>query len=159
AKVSSVDVNNGDAQRSRVTTIKVNLDQSVTLPANPADAFQLKRQWDNAAVALSASVAGNSVTLTFAPGVAVNSGSLADGRYTLTVVASQVSAGFFDGNNDGMAGDNYVLVGDPATAPKLFRLYGDADGNGLVDGVDFGAFRSAFNTGNATFDFDGSGIV
>ena len=34
-----------------------------------------------------------------------------------------------------------------------------ADGNGLVDGLDFGAFRAAFNTNSNTFDFDGSSIV
>ena len=28
-----------------------------------------------------------------------------------------------------------------------------------VDGLDFGAFRTAFNTNNPIFDFDGNGIV
>ena len=53
----------------------------VTLPANPAAAFELKRQSDNMLVSLSATVAGNAVTLTFAGGP-VEFGSLADGRYT-----------------------------------------------------------------------------
>ena len=41
----------------------------------------------------------------------------------------------------------------------LWRRLGDADGNGLVDGLDFGAFRTAFNTNNAIFDLDGNGVV
>lgn len=45
-----------------------------------------------------------------------NSGSLADGRYTLTVFASQVSAGGqqLDGDGTGTGGDNFVLDGTVA---------------------------------------------
>jgi hypothetical protein len=62
----------------------------------------------------------------------------------------------------------------PGTAPgtagsdrvdSFFRLFGDADGDGAVDGPDRALFRSAFKTraGEAGylwyFDFDGDGAV
>src|SRR5262249_36126897 len=108
-KVTGVVVNGGAAQRSLVTQIRVAFDQHVTLPANPADAFRLVRQGDGAAVALAATVddtgAGTVVTLTFTAG-AVEGASLADGRYTLTVLAGRVGSpnGALDGDNNGQAG-------------------------------------------------------
>jgi len=51
AKVTAVQVNNGSAQRSRVTGLVVTFANLTALPATPADAFQLKRQSDNAAAA------------------------------------------------------------------------------------------------------------
>ena len=83
-------INGGALQRSRVTTISVSFDQVVSLPANPAGAFQLNRQSDNAVVALISAVTngvGTTVTLTF-NGSVFESGSLADGRYTLTVYSA-----------------------------------------------------------------------
>jgi hypothetical protein len=162
--VASVVVNNGAVQRSRVTTVQVNFDPSLTLslPANPADAFQLKRQSDNALVTLSAVVSGPSVTLTFTGGAvdgAAGNYSLADGRYTLTVFANQVNGGSFDGNGDGVTGDDYALVGAPGTAPNLFRFFGDINGDGTVSASDFIVFRQYFGGVNDAFDFNGDGAV
>jgi predicted outer membrane repeat protein len=157
AKISAVEINGGVAQRSRVTSLKVTFDQAVTLPGNPADAFQLTRQAPAGSVTLAASVSGNSVTLTFTGGT-VDADSLADGRYTLTVLAAQVNGGNFDGDGNGIPGDNFVLTGDPA-ANTLFRIFGDNDGDGDVDAQDFGAFRAAFGGTNNTFDFDNDGDV
>ena len=53
---ASVVVNDGAQQRSRVTQVQVNFDQIVVLPANPADAFQMRRVSDNALVGLTATV-------------------------------------------------------------------------------------------------------
>src|SRR5262249_59862044 len=93
ARVAGVVINGGAAQRSLVTQIRVAFDQHVRLPANPADAFRLVRQGDGAAVTLHAVVddtgAATVVTLTFTGG-AVDGASLADGRYTLTVLAAMV---------------------------------------------------------------------
>src|SRR5262249_56717111 len=36
----TITINGGAVQRSRVTTLQVDFDQLVTLPVNPADAFQ-----------------------------------------------------------------------------------------------------------------------
>jgi len=157
-RVSGVVVNGGAAQRSRVTAIAVEFDQVVTFAGPASAAFQLRRQSDNAAPTVSAAVdtigPGTVVTLTLS-GSATEAASLADGRYTLTVLAAQVTN--LDGNGDGTAGDDYVLIGTPAN--KLFRLFGDADGDGDVDAQDFGAFRAAFGGFNAVFDADADGDV
>ena len=85
---------------------------------------------------------------------------MADGRYTFTALASQISgAGIaLDGNGDGVAGDDYALVGDPATN-KLFRLFGDANGDGTVAASDFILFRQMFGGASTIFDFSGDGTV
>ncbi|MBX7106090.1 MAG: right-handed parallel beta-helix repeat-containing protein, partial [Gemmataceae bacterium] len=103
-RVASVTINEGSAQRSRVTSLTVNFTGAVSLPAVPADAFRLVRQYDGAAVALQAKLAGNSAVLTFTSGP-LEAGSLADGKYTLTVRGSQVLKGLLDGNGDGTPGD------------------------------------------------------
>ena len=65
------------------------------------------------------------------------------------------SGAALDGDGNGTAGDNYVLVSSGATG--VFRLFGDADGDGDVDNSDFTAFRTAFGTGPSIFDSDGDG--
>lgn len=160
AKVASVVVNNGDQQRSRVTTVLVTFNQVIALPAPPESAFELKRQGDNLLVGLSANVVNGAVTvvtLTFVSNT--DSGSLKDGRYTLSVFAAQANGGNFDGNGDGTPGDDHLVVGAPGTAPNLFRLFGDATGDGAVSGADFNLFRAAFGGTDNMFDFDNDGAV
>jgi hypothetical protein len=163
SKVTGITVNDGTAQRSRVTSLTVAFDQPVSFSGAPEAAFQIQRQSDGSAVTLAASVddsgPGTVVTLTFTGGP-VEFGSLADGRFTLTVDAGQVANanGQLDGDGDGIGGDNFVVVGSPANG--LFRLFGDADGDGDVDATDFGAFRLTFGTAaNLAFDFDSDGDV
>lgn len=160
AKVRAVQINDGSAQRSRIVSMKIEFDQNVGTPASSA--FQLVNQKTGQLPTVSAAVDNLGLTtiviLTFS-GASVDNGSLADGRHTLTIQAAGINGGQFDGNGDGAVGDNYVLVGDPATN-KLFRLFGDADGDGDVDIADFAAFRGAFsNTSNLSFDSDGDGDV
>ncbi|MBX7106065.1 MAG: autotransporter-associated beta strand repeat-containing protein [Gemmataceae bacterium] len=171
AKVSNLLVNNGAVQRSRVTSVTIEFDQIVTLTGGVNGAFQLRRQSDNALVTLdgAASIIDNSgsgtkVTLFFdisGPAVDGKAGnvSLADGRYSLTAVAANITngSGQLDGNGDGAAGDNYSLTGTPANG--LFRLFGDTDGNGQVTSSDFLAFRLAFLSPSLAFDYNGSGTV
>src|SRR5205823_508008 len=103
---------------------------------------------------------GNAVTITFAYGGAAPldpGGSLIDGGYQLTVVASNVQGvdGSLDGNGDGIGGDNYQT---PTSGPaRIFRLFGDGDGSGTVDVNDFRTFRQAIAVYDPTFDFDGLG--
>jgi hypothetical protein len=151
AVISSVQVNDGSPQRSLVTSLKVTFDRPVSVSAN---SFQLVRQSDGSPVSLSASVLGSSVTLTFTGGP-VEFGSLADGRYTLTAFAGLINGGSFDGNGDTAAGDDYVLTGTPGNG--LFRLFGDADGDGHVNNNDFTIFRTAFGLGASVFDFNNDG--
>ena len=52
-RVTGVVVNGGAAQRSLVTQIRIAFDQHVQFIGNPADAFQLVRQSDVAAIGCS----------------------------------------------------------------------------------------------------------
>jgi hypothetical protein len=160
AKVSNVVVGDGTAQRSIVTQIVVTFDSPVVFSGAAAAAFTLVRQGDSNAVNLAAAVDPTKmiVTLTFTGG-AVDNKSLADGRYTLDILASQIGAEGLDGNGDGTGGDNYQLIGSPGTSPNLFRIFGDADGDGNVSSNDFVFFRQSFGGVNDVFDFDGDGIV
>lgn len=155
-RVAVVTVNPGEVQRSRVTSLSVSFDQPVEFNGQPAAAFQLQRQSDGQTVGVAAAAFGNTVTLSFTGGP-VEFGSLATGRYTLTINANQVfnSNGPLDGDGNGTPGGNYVLVGTPANG--LFRLFGDGDGDGDVDAGDFAAFRGAFGGPSAVFDCDGDG--
>jgi predicted outer membrane repeat protein len=163
--VLGVQVNDGSVQRSMVTKLTVNLSETVSIGFGVA--FELDRTGPGAptgAVNLIAQQSGSNVTLTFFAGGAVGidkAGSLLDGTYTLTVFASKVAGqgGSLDGNADGVGGDNYTEVGAPATGHNLFRLFGDANGDGAVGTNDFVFFRQSFNSVNATFDFDGDGFV
>jgi len=144
--VNSVQVNDGAAQRSRVTSLTVTFNTLVTFAGPAADAFVLTRDGDAAPVMLAATTSATSgitvVTLNQFTGAATEAGSLADGRYTLTVRASQVSTvvGALDGNADGTSGDDYTF----GAAQGLRRMYGDATGDGWVDAADVTQFRPAF---------------
>jgi hypothetical protein len=165
--VAGTQVNDGSAQRSRVTSLQVTFSTVVTFAAAPAAAFTLTRTSDGAAVtftAAAATVAGRTVvSLSGFTGAATEFGSLADGRYTLTALASQITANGqgLDGNEDGTPGDDYTF----GSAQGLFRYFGDVTGDGVVNGADFALFRTAFGTtaGNPAYlwylDFDGDGAV
>src|SRR5262249_5178654 len=126
--VQSVTVNAGEAQRSVVRSLVVTFSTAVTFVGNPAAAFGLVGPGGAAglSVAVGQTSVGTVVTLTFSgsqtvretpPGVTP---SLADGSYTLTVFAGQVSA-----NSQPLAGGNYSF--------SFHRLFGDANGDRRVD--------------------------
>lgn len=161
--VQTVIVGDGAAQRSTVTQLKVVFDQDVKLLDNVATAFQLFRNDDHENVTLDLSTdKPNSfriATLTFF-GNSTNGRSLADGRYTLVIRAASITStnGPFDGNGDGIGQDDFKMIGDPATN-KLYRLFGDVDGDGTVSTADFVRLRQSFNGFDPVFDFDGDGFV
>src|SRR4029453_2170210 len=83
-------------QRSRVTTINVTFSAQVTFASTPGAAFTLTRNGGGAVLftATSNVVGGVTVvTLNGFSGAETEFGSLRDGRYTLTVLANQVSVG------------------------------------------------------------------
>jgi subtilase family serine protease len=189
--IAGIQVNDGSAQRSEVRSITVTFSGAVNFAggnANAAAAFQLLHVQTGDAVILSAAVGTNGagqtvVTLTFLPttvnGVndtdavsASNGGqlSLADGRYQLTVLASAVTGtnGVGLAGNGLTAGTNYVTPTETSYSPTalhLYRLFGDATGDGVVDLSDLTAFRNTYNagTGNPAYlsflDADNSGVV
>ena len=167
ATVASTRINDGAAQRSRITSLTVTFSDPVTFSITPGAAFSFVRNSDGAAVTFAATstiVNGVTVvTLDNFSGAATQFGSLADGRYTLTALASQISFANepLDGNRDGMAGDNFTLN----DSGGLFRLFGDVNGDQTVNGLDFGFFKNAFGTqtGDPNFlgflDFNGDGVI
>ena len=103
------------------------------------------------------------VTLNGFGGAAAQFGSLADGRYTLTALASQISAGGQPLDGGGGAGTNYVY--SPQANGGLFRLYGDSNGDQRVDVADLGVFAGTYlkvfpdPAYLAYFDFNADGRV
>src|SRR5262249_5592922 len=127
ATVATVVVNGGSAPRSMVTRLTVTFSAVVTLDPG---AFALVGP-DGGVIQLTVSQAvvdGYSVdTLTFS-GAGILGGSLADGYYRLTVHGGLVHDRFgqaLDGAGTGVAGSDRI--------DTFFRLFGDADGDGVVD--------------------------
>src|SRR4029079_19190497 len=156
---------------SRVTSISLTFNTTVSLPGNPASAFSLTRIRGGAVTLGNATVTTVSgatvVTLTgFSGGEATAGGSLNDGRYTLTALAAQITANGQQLNGGGTAGSNFVFADSgAATGNQLFRFFGDVTGDRNVNGSDFGPFRTAFGTSssdpgyNAALDVNGDGFV
>jgi hypothetical protein len=184
--VSTILVNDGTVQRSEVRSINVAFSNQVTFTggaSNAASAFQLRRVMDGTLVGLTATVTNvggqTAVKLTFTgagtdPESDLNSPSpsLEDGKFTLTVFANDVTGPdglALDGDRDGNPGGDYVspndTLGGSSGQLHLYRLFGDANGDGVVDQTDLGQFRSSFNasTGNPAYlsylDADNSGVI
>ncbi len=115
----------------------------------------------------STNASGDTVaTLSFNGIFTRGSGALVDGYYQLTIDNSKVRrAGTLlnlDGNNDGLAGGDFVR-GTNAT-DNFFAYFGDTSGDGTVGVTEFGQFRTTFGRlpadpgYNALFDFDGGGV-
>ena len=173
--VASVQVNDGSVQRSEVRSITVTFSDPVTFPGSNSfagQAFRLQRVMDGTSVDLMTNIATDSqgrtqAILTFVgpdtdPESGANGGlpSLEDGKYRLTIFASHAfgpGSVELDGAGTGTPGSNYYspndTLGGGAGQLHLCRLFGDMDGNGVVDQIDLGRFRSTFNFGAATPGF------
>jgi hypothetical protein len=90
------------------------------------------------------------VTLTFTGGTF--GGSLTDGRYVLTAPAGHVQ-------------DAQGNLSQADSATNFFRLYGDANGDGAINGADYFLFRSTYGLSAGQpgylsyFDYDGNGTI
>jgi uncharacterized repeat protein (TIGR01451 family) len=166
ASVQSVVVNDGSAQRSMVTSLTVTFSTQVDIAPG---AFTLVQTVGGVStdvsgvlhVATTVTSDGRTVaTLTFAGG-GVTAGSLADGRYTLTIHAGLVTDHLLgmalDGDGDGLPGGDRV--------ERFFRLFGDVNGDGKVNATDQTAFLAAYRSrqGMAAyrsyFDYNGDGLI
>ncbi|MBX7105463.1 MAG: hypothetical protein K1X57_15365 [Gemmataceae bacterium] len=149
---ATLEINDGEMQRSQLTRLAVTFSQSVTFPAGLAAAIRLDRITPAANVPLVFEQTGNTIKITFSSAaISLPNGSLPDGRYALTIDAQHIGGGNFDGNADGTVGDDLTL--------SVHRLFGDADGNATINSADFLAFRLAFLSSSSTFDVDGDNQV
>jgi hypothetical protein len=162
AHVVSVVTNHGAVQRSMVTSITITFSGVVTLSPG-AIAVLRQGTWNPVGLVLKTSVVNQQtvVEVTFTGG-GVIAGSVPDGRYNLTIAGTLVhdlAGDGLDGASSGREGSSYV--GNDA----FFRLFGDANGDGVVDNQDLALFQGAFNTKSADagylayFDFDGNGVI
>jgi hypothetical protein len=158
-RVQRVTIDDGTAQRSSISRITAAFDSVVRLDPR---AITLLRQ-GGGPVSLNTSEDNSSgrtvLTITFT-GTDIVGGSLADGRYTLTISSSLVrtfQGQELDGDGNGTPGGNRV--------DNFFRLFGDSDGDADVDYLDFFRFRGALGRSRgdaayrAFFDYDGDGDV
>jgi arylsulfate sulfotransferase len=157
--VQSVVLNDGSAQRSMVNQITVTFDGDAVLDPG---AIELRRQ-DGSLVDLLAEISvlgGQTVAVLTFVGTEFVGGSLADGNYTLTILADRVHDRWgreLDGDNDGSKGGDRV--------DTFFRLFGDSDGDRDVDHADLDMMLGAFgkDEGQAGYlwylDLDGDGDV
>jgi hypothetical protein len=163
--ILSTQINDGSAQRSRVTSLTITFDTPVTFAGAPGAAFTLTRNSDNAVIGFTphvSTVNGETVVvLDSFTGSATDFGSLADGRYTLTGLANQISASGLALDGGSGTGTNYTF----SDGQGLFRMYGDVNGDQTVNGFDLGFFRSAFGTaaGDPNYlsylDINGDGVI
>jgi hypothetical protein len=155
-QVTSVVVNGGAAQRSRVTTIAVAFNTAVDT-ALLATAFTLTSTTGATVGTVSVATAtagGRTVaTLTFA-GAGTEFGSLADGSWTLTIDRTRVVS----------AAGGVQMAADYSRA-GIARKFGDGNGDGVVDFIDLSEFSTTFLIGagqpayNPVYDWNNDGVV
>jgi hypothetical protein len=147
--VQSVQVNDGSAQRSLVTSLTVTFSQPIT--ALDAGAFEIDTGTSKL-LPTAVTIAGNQVVIRFTGLGWLVGGSLADGRYTLIEHQGKIHSGA-----------NYVSQADHSDG--FFRLYGDVNGDGKVDATDLAAFQKAYRSrqGMAAYvwylDGNGDGVI
>ena len=180
--LSSVAVNGGSGftnanQRSMITSLVVTFNIPVTLAANaftleniglftasssfiPQNQLLLSPPSGSSSVftitfdagTVAAGQTFNGVTKRAGGAAASTTGnSLADGNYVLRIDSTKVTSG------SGTLTGNSTF--GAVAADNFFRMYGDSNGDGRVDGADFNRLKAAFNTDNPIFDFDGDGFV
>ncbi len=160
ATVLGVVINDGSAQRSMVKSLTITFSRPITVDPG---AFEVRNR-DGSPVGLivaTSIVDGKTVAVLTFTGPGIIGGSLADGRYTLTVHGDKVhdaQGQALDGNLDGVVGGDYL---DTA----ISRLFGDVNGDGYLDNAESFLFKNAINKRSDQagylwyFDFDGDGKV
>jgi hypothetical protein len=139
-----------------VTRIAVTFDTAVD-PALLLTAFALARTGGGAVGAVSVSssvVGGRTVAILAFAGADTEFGSLADGRWALTVDRAKVRS----------AATGALMAADHVQG-GINRLFGDVTGDGVVDVTDYNAFRAAFGQPagvpgyDVALDWDPDGVI
>ncbi len=161
ATVQSVQIDDGSAQRSMVRSLTVTFSGVVTL--NGSKSFVLTNNTAHTTenlVVTSHVVNGDTIATLDFTGSDIIGSSLADGRYTLTIIGSQITGPGGLGLDAGSTGN----AGSSGTN-QFFRLFGDANGDGKVDNTDLIIFQSANgkHIGDGGYlsymDFNGDGVI
>ena len=144
-----VNIQDGSTQRSMIELMQVPFDRAVNFNGPPANSFIVTGPNGPVSVNVDLSLSSPNQTharLTFS-GAGTENGSLADGRYTLRIVAANISVGglFFDGDGNGTGGDDLVL--------NFHRFYGDFNGDARIDITDFGEFSGSYNQSSISPQF------
>jgi fibronectin-binding autotransporter adhesin len=177
AEIASIQINDGQVQRSMQTKLVVTFDTAVSIDG--PGAFVVRNRNTNTFAALRVATATNSsgktvATITFASGANVNTrvsaNSLVDGNYELQIYGSlmtSMATGLkVDAAKIGNSSGSNDVFGDQAV-DRFFRLFGDIDGDRDVDALDNAQFKPTLNStliANPTiyiavFDFDGDGDI
>ena len=142
--VSSI-VNDGNVQRSNVSSFTIAFNEAVTL--NLAGVTVIRRGGTAVPFTATASADDKTYTLNFA------GFSLPDGIFDVTLLANAVR----DSANNPLDGGDRTFT--------FHRLLGDGDGNRVIDFNDFLGLQNAFGTRTGdtgyriAFDFDANGAV
>lgn len=154
--VKKVVLNGGQSQRDTITTVAFTFSKVVHVAG--ASAFRLVNETTGEEVDLTNAVVTGDGTDTIT--IDLSQVPLADGRYTLTLLAGHITdadGNSLDGDGDGSAGDDYVWT--------FVRLACDANGDGKVDSADLAVWQRNYdplgrnqNTA-ATGDWDHDGDV
>ncbi len=169
ATVNGTDLFLSSTQRSQLTSLVLNFSAPVIVAPNAFTISNIGLFTAQSPAALGASqiiVSGSGtlqITLRWGagPGVIARSGtgsrgnSLADGNWQLSIDPTKVTAAA--GGLSLTGGTDFGAV----PTDNFFRLYGDSNGDGIVNGTDSGAMRAALAapTSNAAFDWDGNGTT
>ncbi len=161
--VLSVQINDGQVQRSMVTSIAVQFSGDVSGSLSPSDLRLENIKTRRAIAPLDMAVAYNptnqTATFTF-PSLDETGRSLPNGNYTATLIASGIrdnTGQALDGNGDGVGGDNFRF--------SFYRLFGDLDGDRDVGPSELLSFRETWDRTsthpqyNPALDSDGDGDV
>jgi hypothetical protein len=161
AEVRRVTVNDGLPQRSRVTSMQVEFTGPVELAPDAITVRDQRGRVIPASVSVGMSGGVSTARLGFS-GRGIVAGSLADGRYTLTIDGAKVVDP--TGSNQTIDADGDGVIGDLKTQ-DVRRLFGDRNGDGRVDQIDAQQFRAAYRkrAGDAAyvaeFDYNGNGVI
>ncbi|CAN5256511.1 hypothetical protein BH11PLA2_BH11PLA2_11050 [soil metagenome] len=151
--VNSTVIDNGLNQRSKVRSVTVKFNGLVTLPVNPVNAFTVVRT-GGSNPSFTVDLSGSTATQTIAK-LNFTGDTIANGLYTLTVLATQVT----DASGFGLG----TMAANVTTT--FHRLLGDSNGDRTVNGADLTTFGNAFATSstqsgfNDWYDFNIDGTI
>ena len=148
-------------QRSMVDDIVYTFSESVNIltPAVDPNVFTaaVAPGWTGTVPTLNwAAIAGSNDTqwaVTFS-GAGVTGGSIANGAYTITITDPASIAAESDGQTLSLASS-----GIDSPTQSFYRLFGDINGDGVVNAADNLKFKQALTTYNGAFDYNQDGVV